>query len=245
MPGLMEMIFGQSAGFKKLPTMNTEQQQMMGNYMQQMMGGGFGGAGAPGYQSGMNYLQDLYSQSPQAFSRMQEPYMRQFQQQTVPGLAERFSGAGGGSPMGGGRQSSAFNQAMGAAGGNLSAQLGGMFEGMRGQNLQNLLGFSQAPYQQAMGMMGLKPFGYAYQPGSTGLLGEAVSGLAGGMGGGMGLGMGNMLGGKMFGGGDSGGGGGGGGFMPMNFGPSGGGSYMGSGGGGSQDIMRSLGIMGY
>ncbi len=201
MPGIMETLFGGGEKYKRLPTMTPEQQQLMSQNIQQLMGGGFAGAGAPGYEAGMGYLQDLYSQSPQAFARMQEPYMRQFQQQVVPGLAERFSAAGGGSPMGGGRQSSAFNQAMGQAGSNLSAQLGGMFEGMRSQNLQNLLGFSQAPFQQGLEMMAQKPFGYAYQPGSTGLFGGAMAGLGGGLGLGGGMGFGNWLGQKMFGGG--------------------------------------------
>jgi hypothetical protein len=172
MPGIWETIFGSGPKSKKIPNMSPEQMQMMNQWMGQVGQGGFAGGGAPAYQSGMGYLQDLYSQSPEAFSRMQEPYMKQFQQQTVPGLAERFSQAGG-------RQSSAFNQAMGQAGGNLSSQLGGMFEQMRSQNLGNLLNFANAPFQQGMQMMNLKPFGYETQEGSPGLLGPILGAVGG------------------------------------------------------------------
>lgn len=187
MPGIWETLFGSGDKLSQVPTKTTGQQNLMNQLISSLQGGGIFGNNQL-YQSGSNYLGDLYSQSPDAFKRLADPYMRQFQQQTVPGLAERFSGAGYG-----GRQSSAFNQAMGQAGQNLSSQLAGMFEQLRSQNLGNLMNFSNMPYNQAMGAIGQNMFENVYQPGSTGLIGGALQGLGGGLGMGMGLPAGSSL----------------------------------------------------
>lgn len=186
MPGIMEMLFGSKGKTKQIPTMDAGQQQVMQMLQQALAGGGIFGAGNAPYQAGMGYLQDLYSQSPQAFGRLQEPYMQQFQQQIVPGIAERFSQAGG-------RSSSAFNQAMGQAGAGLESGLASMFENLRSQNLGNLMGMTEMPYKQALGLLGQKPFGYTYEPGSEGFLSGMLGGLGGGIGLGGGLGLGSML----------------------------------------------------
>lgn len=175
----MEMLFGSKGKTKQIPTMDAGQQQIMKMIEQALSGGGIFGQNAP-YQQGMGYLQDLYSQSPQAFARMQEPYMKNFQQQVVPGIAERFSAAGG-------RNSSAFNQAMGQAGANLESNLGGMFEQMRGANLGNLMNMSNLPFNQASSLLGQRGFGYQYQPGSQGFLGYLGQGLGSRLGMGMGF----------------------------------------------------------
>lgn len=181
MPGIWETLFGSPDKMSQVSTKTPGQQDLMASMLQALQNGGiFGNQGL--YNQSSGYLNNLYSQSPDAFNRMSDPYMRQFQQQTVPGLAERFSSAGEG-----GRHSSGFNQAIGQAGANLSSQLGSMFEGLRSQNLGNAMGFSNMPFNQAQGALGQNMFENVYQPGSTGLMGGLAQGLGSGLG--MGFGM--------------------------------------------------------
>jgi hypothetical protein len=75
---------------------------------------------------------------PEGDERFAAPFMRQFNEQIIPGLAERFSGLGAGS-----QSSSSFQQALGTSGADLSERLAAM-SGQRQQSamggLQNLLG---------------------------------------------------------------------------------------------------------
>lgn len=93
---------------------------------------------------------------------LEERYRKQFGETTVPGIAERFTG------MGGGQRSSAFAGALGRAGGDLESQLASLRHQAGMQKLQ-------------MGMQ--QRFDTMYLPGSQGLLGgiagPAMSMLAG------------------------------------------------------------------
>ncbi len=101
------------------------------------------------------YISDLFSDDPEAFERFAAPARREFQEQTIPGIAERFTGMGAGA-----QSSSAFQQQLGAAGAGLSERLQAMREGLKGQGISALQGMQQ---------IGMTPqFGYqttAAQPG--------------------------------------------------------------------------------
>jgi hypothetical protein len=91
-------------------------------------------------QQGASYYSGLLSDSPEAFQKFSQPYRNQFQQNTVPQIAERFAGMGG-------LSSSGFQQSLGQAGAGLEDTLAQLFEGLKGgaaessfSNLQNLLG---------------------------------------------------------------------------------------------------------
>lgn len=118
-------------GFTQISTLDPQQSQLREQLLQ-VLGPLLG-------QSG-NYLQSLLSNEPGAFEAFEAPYKTQFEQETVPALAERFAGQGA-------LSSSGFQQALGSAGAGLSQQLASLREGMRSQvpgqimsNLQNLLG---------------------------------------------------------------------------------------------------------
>lgn len=177
MSAIMRFLFGDRDRTKQQSVLSPEQQNLAKSLFGGLGGGGIYGQGQQGYESGMNYLQNLYSDSPDAYNKLAAPYLRQFNEQIVPGLAERFTGAGYG-----GRQSSAFQQSLGQAGQRLQEGLGSMFEGLKSQNLGNLLGFSNLPFQQAQGALGQRTFENIYQPGSTGIVGGGLEGLAGGAG---------------------------------------------------------------
>ena len=165
MASLKEMLFGKKGKIEALPTLSPEQQQLLGQLL--------GGLGGP-IQSGLGNLQSLLSGDMEAY---EAPAMRQFQEQIVPGIAERFTGMGAGA-----QQSSAFGQQLGAAGAGLAERLAMQRAGLQQQGLgqlQSLLGMGiGTPTYQWMGM-----------PGTQGGLGSLASGFGSslGMGGGYGL----------------------------------------------------------
>jgi hypothetical protein len=89
---------------------------------------------------GLGGLQNLPSAS---FAPIKESALSDFYQNIVPGIAERFTGIGSGS-----QRSSAFEQALGSAGSNLSQKLAAMEQGFnqqqQGMDQQRLLALLQA-----------------------------------------------------------------------------------------------------
>jgi len=179
MPGLWETLFGSKDKFKQLSTLDPSQQQALQGILGQLgLMGGQGGA----YSGAQNYLSSILSGDPNALAEFEAPYRQQFEQQTIPMLAERFAGAGGG--MGGGFSNSGFGQALGGAGAGLQAQLAGLHGALR----QNAAGQALGQFNQLANLgLNTRSFENVYQPGSTGLLGGALQGL--GAGAGLGLGM--------------------------------------------------------
>lgn len=178
MPGLWETLFGKGDRFKQLGTLDPSQQQALQGILGQLgMMGGQGGA----YSGAQNYLSQILSGDPNAFAQFEAPYRQEFESRTVPMLAERFAGL---NPMGGGLSSSGFSQALGGAGAQLQSQLAGLHGALR----QGAAGQALGQFNQLANLgLGTRTFENIYQPGSTGLLGGALSGL--GSGAGFGLGM--------------------------------------------------------
>jgi hypothetical protein len=192
MPNIMEMIFGNSDRNVQQSTLNQGQEGFLGQLMQQLQQmGGEGG----GMNQAMQTLMGFLDPNSEQYKNFEAPYMQQFNQQTIPGLAEKFAGFGGG--MGGGLSSSGFGQALGAAGGNLQTQLAQMKSQMQRQSVNDLFGQYN---QMANQGLGTRAFENQYQPGSTGLLGGISSGLAGGLGLGAGPQIGKSISNQLFGG---------------------------------------------
>lgn len=173
MPGLMEMLFGRGDKVKQLPTLDPSQQQFLQSILGQL--GQMGGQGGA-YSGAQNYLQSLLSGDPNAFAEFEAPYRQEFEQKTLPGIAERFAGM---NPMGGGLASSGFGQALGGAGADLQAKLAGLHGALR----QGAAGQAMGQYNQLAGLgLGTRSFENAYQPGSTGLFGGIGQGIGAGAG---------------------------------------------------------------
>ncbi len=157
----------------KVSTMSKGQQGILNQLMQMINPQGQLGQGM---QQGINYQQQLMDPSSQAVNQFAQPYMDQFNNQTIPGLAERFAGYGG---MGGGLSSSGFGQSIGAAGGQLQNQLAALKSGLGQQAANSLMG----QYGQLTGSaMNAQPFAYQQRgPSMTGgmMQGWAQSGFAG------------------------------------------------------------------
>ena len=172
--GLFGSLFGKShkAKNQQLPTINPQQSALMNQILSQL-GGPMG--------QGISNLGQLLSNDPSAMEQFNAPYMRQFEEEIVPGLAERFAGMGSGA-----QGSSAFGQSLSSAGSGLEEMLASLRGDQQNQAFQSLIGLYGTS-------MGIQPFQNMYTPASrsSGILGGALPGMIG-MGGKMGLG-------KMFG----------------------------------------------
>lgn len=144
MPGFLEMLQGTPARTENVPLFNQGQQNLQNQSIQQLLGLLQGTGGTEG------------------FKPFEEQARTQFQQNTIPTLAERFTA------LGGGQRSSAFQGALGNAASGLEQSLAGL-RSQYGQNqLRSLLPFA--------GQQSFQPVQHARVPG----FGEqALSGLAG------------------------------------------------------------------
>jgi len=162
---LRDILMGTPGKFQPLPTGTPEQQALQGQLV--------GGLSAP-MQEALQYLSQILSGSPEALEAYRAPAMREFREEIVPGLAERFSGMGAGA-----QGSSAFGQQMGAAGASLAERLAAM----KAQQQQQAVGQLGGLYG-----MGMQPaFQWGQLPGTQGALAPIMGGLgqALGMGGGL------------------------------------------------------------
>lgn len=176
--GILGALIGAFGGFgsttkdknKQLPTMTPGQLKIL-KQMEGMLGPQ--GQLGQGYGESLDLLRDYMDPSGQAFQRFADPYMREFEQVTVPGLAERFAGMGGG--MGGGLSSSGFGQSLSAAGGNLQSQLAALKAQLASGAAQQLMG----QYGNMSGqVIGARPFGYQHVQGGPSAGTQAFAGYA-------------------------------------------------------------------
>lgn len=103
------------AGYNTVSTQNPQQQQISGQY----------GHGLSSMMPKiMQYLQGLLEGSPESSAAFEAPYMREFNEKTLPGIAETYAGMGATS-------SSGFQQALGQAGAGLQENLARLREGLK------------------------------------------------------------------------------------------------------------------
>lgn len=131
----MDFLFGQGEKTQQFQRYTDEQQQALNNILRRATGAA---------DQGFNFLESILGQSPEAMQQFQAPALRAFEEETVPSIAERFTGSLGE----GSHRSSAFGQQLGKAGAslqeNLSAQRGQL--GMNAlSQLQGLLGAGLTP----------------------------------------------------------------------------------------------------
>jgi len=154
---MWDWLFGKDEKMQQASTMTGGQSELLEKLLGQMSGGG----------TGMEYLQNILSGDT---SQFEQPLMRQFHQQTIPGLAQRFSGAGAGA-----QSSSAFQQALGGAGAGLSENLGALRGNLQMQaanTMQGTLG----------NLLGQRSFPNIFRPSSPGIFGSMMPGIGSGIG---------------------------------------------------------------
>jgi len=141
------------SGYKKVSNYDPAQKRIY-QQLEQML------QGTPGSQKAMGLLEGYLDPNSDQYRDFEAPYMRQFNEQILPGIAERFSGAGANS---GALSSSGFGQALGGAAAGLQSNLAGMKEQIRRQSIGDILQQYQNQIQNRQGYLGLKPFGYQDQ----------------------------------------------------------------------------------
>ena len=146
---------------KKISNFDPNQKQFFNQYTQNALGN----------QSGMNdvmgLLQSMLDPNSDFFQNFEDQQMNQFNEQTLPNIAERFAG-------GGALSSSGFGQALGGAASGLQSNLAAGKSGMIMQALQQLLNQYN---QQANTVLGAKPFDYLNKQGGSGFAGNFAQGL--------------------------------------------------------------------
>jgi hypothetical protein len=173
---LMSFLFGQDEKTKRKTNYTPEQNQFFKQFLSQLSGlQGQGGQGG-GIQDAYGLLQKYMDPNSQAYQDFEQPYLNEFNEKTLPGIAEQFAGA---NAMGGGLSSSGFGQALGGAASQYKSNLTGMKQGLQQQNLMN---FINSYLQQSQMAMGAQPFMYAHHQGSQGLIPSMLTGFAQGAG---------------------------------------------------------------
>ncbi len=130
----------------------------------------------PQYQQGQDWLSSLFNDQ-DFFNNFEAPLQRQFQEQTVPDLANRFASMGSGGSTG----STAFRNQLGREGSNLSTNIAALRGGMQQQGVNQGLQYAQQPFQNYMqmlqGILSPQP-NNVYQPPSAGGFGSFAAPLA-------------------------------------------------------------------
>lgn len=132
----LDFLFGKGEKTQEFQRYTPEQQQYFGGLL---------GGAQQALPMQMQYLQSILSQDPKMMAQFQRPAMRQFEEEIVPGIAERFTGTLG--P--GAQRSSAFGQQLGQAGAGLAERLAAQRAGLGMQ----ALGGMQALTAPGLGQM--------------------------------------------------------------------------------------------
>lgn len=131
----------------------------------------------PNYQTGQNWLQSMFN-DPEFFKSFEAPLQRQFQEQTVPDLANRFASMGSGGSLG----STGFRNQLGREGSNLSTNIAALRGGMQQQAIPQLAGYAQQPIQNYLQMLqqAMTPTNNQYQAATPGFFNDIASSFVGG-----------------------------------------------------------------
>ena len=185
--GIGSFFFGSPPKNQQYNTLNPEQNSLLQKLLGSVNPSQFQLQNSPVYQSGSSYLQSLLGGNINDFA---QPYINEFNQQTIPGLAEQFAGVGG-------LSSSGFQNAATGAGANLQAMLASLRGGLQNQALGQGLSYAAGPGSQQFDFarlgLGTPSFGQTYMPRTPGFLETFLGGLSPGIGQGLGLGIGSYF----------------------------------------------------
>jgi hypothetical protein len=171
-------LMGSDPKFSKHSMMTGHQVKTLRKLLSDVDEGDFDVTQNPLYKKSRSFLSDLLSPDSKAAKAFEAPYKRQFQEEVVPGIAERFSQMGG-------QNSSGFQQTMGQAGERLSENLASMRSGLQMQALPQAFAMAQQPYANLMARLGLGMGSNKYtgisQAGQAGFLQNFGQGMASGV----------------------------------------------------------------
>ncbi len=157
---MMKGMFGDQGGPGS--SYNDQQQGFMNKGLNQLSGQNPDITQNQNYQEGSDWLSSLFN-DPEFFKSFEAPLMRQFEEETIPGLANRFAGMGAGATG-----STAFRNQLGREGSNLHEKIASLRGGMQQQGVNQSLQYAQQPasnYFQQMQQL-LQPINNTYQQSS-------------------------------------------------------------------------------
>ena len=164
--GLFDFLFGSGDKIEKLDNMNPQQNQLLSHILSSLGMMGQGGQGG-NYGMAQQRLGEQLGGGQEDYDRFAEPYMRAFNEQTLPDIAERYAGIGGVGAL----SSSGFAQSLGAAGGQLQSNLAQQY----GNRQQNAIQSAFGQYNSLAGAgLGAQPFNYQQKQGSAGFIPQAL-----------------------------------------------------------------------
>jgi hypothetical protein len=130
-----------------------------------------------GYSQSQDWLSSLFGD--QAFNQFSQPYNQKFEQQVLPGIAERFAGFGNSS---GALSSSGFGQALSGGASDFQSKLAQLFSQLQMQGAGQL---GNQFNQQSQLALGYQPFAYHQKQGTVGAAIPMAQGMIAGARGGM------------------------------------------------------------
>lgn len=133
------------SGQKKISNFDKNQKRFFNQYAQNAL------QNQGGQQQAMGLLQSMLDPNSEFFKNFENQQMTQFNEQTLPNIAERFAGGSSGGAL----SSSGFGQALGGAASGLQSNLAAGKSNMIMQALQQLLGQYNT---QAQNVLGAQPF---------------------------------------------------------------------------------------
>lgn len=148
---------------KKLSNFDKGQKNVFSNLTNLLGGLGMQGGGV---NNALGLLQQYFDPNSDVYKNFEKPYLQQFEQETIPMLAERFAGLGA---QGGALSSSGFGQALSSAGSNLQTNLAQMKSGLQNKSLTDFLNLYMQLNQQALGA---QPFSYLNRENAGGASGN-------------------------------------------------------------------------
>lgn len=173
MPGFWEGVGNFFTGTpekrENVSTLRPEQEALYQQLQQAGLQKGAGGA----FGDSADYYRNLLSDNSADYQAFAAPQMRQFNEQTIPGLAEQFAGMGSG-----GLSSSGFQNAAVGAGIDLSERLGAIRANLRQAGAQGLQNIGSQGLQNFSQNKVTQPGTEGALPGILGAVGTAVGGPA-------------------------------------------------------------------
>jgi hypothetical protein len=133
----------------------------------------------PEFQQGQEWLHSLYN-DPEFFKSFEAPLQRDFEENTIPNLANRFASMGSGGSTG----STAFRNQLGREGSNLSTNIAALRGGMQQQGVNQGLQYANQPFQNMMQMYNQalnQGTQNTYQGPTAGPFGDIFAGLSSGV----------------------------------------------------------------
>lgn len=138
-----DFLFGSEDKVKQLSSKTPEQ---MDAIIKMLQGGGLEGDEL--YGAGSDWIKKLLGGD---FSAFEAPLMNQFNEQVVPGIAERFAGVGA-------MSSSGLNQALAQASKGLMTELGAQRAGLMANMVPQALSYAQQPQTNRLAAMQMDPY---------------------------------------------------------------------------------------